>query len=201
LNGDDGSELGCIQSGITNGKTLALPAVSYVAAGVAGAALLLTAFTAFGNAGTVGANAPSVTFSTVIGWFQTMQMNGMHSVNYPGAYRSFAKNFAFSGGLIPWTNMQIAIDNFRASTGGNLTENSVEYLQNSTLVYNDGSSNDTQFNRRSFEAFQLFGRDVSTGVNGTSNNSTGDGSQITNIVHGVSAYVEQLTIPQANTFM
>ena len=199
----DGQEVGCIQSGVTNGKTLQVPAVSYVAAGIAGVALILSGLTAFGNAGTVGNHAPSLGFTTIFGWFQTMQMNGMHSVNYPGVYRSFSKNFAFSGGLIPWTQMQTSIDNFRASTGGNLTNDNVQFLQNSTLAFNDGSSNTTTFDRRSVLDFvverTLYFRDVSTSTNGT--NSSSSDSKLTNIVHGISGYVEELTIPQANTFM
>ena len=209
---DTGEDLACIQSGVTNGKTLEVRAVSYVAVGIAGAALLLTGLSALGSAGSVGAHSPSVSFSTVIGWFQSMQMNGMMSVNYPPIYRSFTKNFAFSGGLIQWNSMQTSIDNFRNSTGGNLTDNNVQYLRNATLVYTDGSSSSTTMKKRgiifSFDNVLLSARDVLTDVNGTESGS-GDGAstdisesnKATHIVHGVQGYVEQLTIPQANTFM
>ena len=200
LTGADGQELGCVESGVTNGKTLQVPAVSYVAAGIAAAALLLTAFTALGNAGTVGGHSPSVGFTTVFGWFQSLAMNGMHSVQYPGVYRSFAKNFAFSGFLIPWSQMQTSIDNFRQATGGDLTEDNVQYLQNVTLSFTDGTSNRTSFSKRSVQNFAFSARDLTTGVNETASNSTSD-SSVAHIVHGISGYVEQLTIPQANTFM
>ena len=196
----DGKEVGCIQSGVTNGKSLSVPAVSYVAAGIAGIALVLSGLTAFGNAGTVGNHAPSLGFATIFGWFQSMSMNGMHSVDYPGVYRSFSKNFAFSGGLIPWTQMQTSIDNFRASTGGNLTQDNVGYLQNATLAFNDGSSNTTSFGRRSLTDSLLLGRDINTDVNGT-DSANSSSSSLSHVVHGITGYVEALTIPQANTFM
>lgn len=135
-------------------------------------------------------------------------MNGLMSVSYPPVYRSFSKNFAFSTGLIPWDSMQTSIDNFRRSTGGNLTEDSVEYLRNATLVYNDGSSKNTSsLAKRGLDFVHgliLTERDgVSTAVNGTgsSGNSTNGGGEVTHYVHGIQGYVEQLTIPQANTFL
>jgi len=137
-------------------------------------------------------------------------MNGLMSVNYPPVYRSFSKNFAFSTGLIPWDSMQTSIDNFRKATGGNLTQDSVEYLRNATLVYNDGSStNSSRLTKRGIDfvhGLLLIQRDgVSTNVNGTGssgNSSTnGGGSKVTHYVHGIQGYVEQLTIPQANTFL
>lgn len=190
--GQGNTTLGCIQAGVTNGKTVSIPAVPYVAAGVAVAALALSGFAALGSAGLVGAPAPAVSFSTVIGWFQSMSMNGMHSVNYPPVYRSFSQNFGFSSGLIPWDQMQTAIDNFRSSTGGNLTNDSVQFLRNSTLTYTDGSNS-------SSSSFDFGKRDITTSTNSTEDASSNP--QVNNIVHGIGGYVEALTIPQANTFM
>ncbi|KAI9878722.1 MAG: hypothetical protein M1830_010682 [Pleopsidium flavum] len=210
---DGGQDLACIQSNVNNGRTVEVPAVSYIAAGVAGAALLLTGVSALGSVGATGASTPSPSFSDVIGWFQSMAMNGMLSVNYPPVYRSFTKNFAFSGGLIPWDQMQTTIDSFRKATGGNLTEDSVAYLRNSTLVYSDGSSSNSSGKMKRgieffFDGVFIETRDVSTEINGTqsgikSGNSTGEptDNKVSHLVHGIQGYVEQLTIPQANTFM
>lgn len=209
LTSKDGQELSCIQSGVTNGQTLQEPAVSYVAIGIAGAALLLTGLSALGSAGTVGAHTPSPSFASVIGWFQSMAMNGMLSVNYPPVYRSFTKNFAFSGGLVPWAAMQTSIDNFRGMTGGNLTAANFQYLQNNaTLIFTDGSSN-ALAKRSLLEVSNgpaIDARNVSANVNGTQSGPVGatnstSPSKVTQLVHGVQGYVEQLTIPQANTFM
>lgn len=210
---DTGKDLACIQSTVKNGKTLNVPAVSYVAVGVAGAALLLTGVSALGSAGVAGGHAASPNFGQVLGYFQSVAMNGMLSVNYPPIYRSFVKNFAFSGGLVPWKGMQTSIDNFRNVTGGNLTANSVQYLENATLVYSDGSaSNQTTVTKRgitfAFDAATIGVREVSADVNGTqvggvSSNGTGTvtGNKVTYVVSGIEGYVEQLLIPQANTFM
>lgn len=208
---ESGENIACIQSGVTNGKSLELPAVSYIAVGIAGAALALTALSALGSAGGVGGHTPTPSFGTVIGWFQSMAMNGMLSVNYPPIYRSFTKNFAFSGGLIPWNSMQTSIDSFRNSTGGNLTTDSVQYLQNASLVFTDGSSNNSTIIAKRNSAYQfnhaiLDVRQISTTVNGTqsgngSDTDTSANNKVTHIVHGIQGYVEQLTIPQANTFM
>ena len=116
-------------------------------------------------------------------------MNGMLSVSYPPVYRSFAKNFAFSTGLIPWTAMQTSIDNFRAATGGNLTDDNVQYLQNVTLSFGDGSQSSVVI--RALEG--LFHRSISTATTST--------SSIKSTVSGIQAYAEQLSVPQANTFM
>lgn len=214
-----GETAACIQSQVTNGKTASVPAVSYVAIGVAGAALVLGGISA---AGTVlgggaaagggsfagGSTAPSPTFTEVFTWFQGMAMNGMLSVNYPNVYRSFTKNFAFSVGLAPWTDLQISIDNFRAATGGNLTENSVEFLRNATLVYPDGSAQTTQglFKRAVDQFVYLAAREVETSVNGTlggEEDPPENSAQQTvrAAVSGVQAYVQQLSIPSGNTFM
>lgn len=193
----DGNEtVACIESTVSNGKTFTVPAVSYVAAGIAGAALLLSGLSAAGAAGQPGAATPSPTFGEVIGWFQGLAMNGMLSVNYPSVYRSFTKNFAFSGLLIPWEGMQVQIDNFRKATGGNLTADSVASLKNTTLVYDTNSKR-----KRALDDFILFTRDLSVSTNDTSSNSSSDDSKVMKLVHGFQGYVEELSIPQANTFM
>ena len=211
---DGGQDLACIESDITNGKSVEAPAVSYVAVGIAGAALLVSGFAALGNAGTSGGHTPSPNFGDVFGWFQSIAINGMLSNQYPQVYRSFSKNFAFSGGLIPWNSMQISIDNFRKATGGNLTNDSVPYLRNATLVYDSGSSQSKsgvisrRFWNLAFEPY-LVSRDTAVSVNGTqagndttaTNGTSNDGTKVTHVVHGIEGYVEQLTIPQANTFM
>ena len=200
---DSPALLGCVKAGVTNGKSLDTPAVSYVAVGIAGAALAVSALSSLASAGTTGQHAPAVGFATVIGWFQSMATNGMHSVNYPPVYRSFSKNFAFSGGLVPWDQMQMSIDNFRGATGGNLTEDNVQYLRNATLAYGDGSSNKTSFAKRDirfFEHFHNLERRVTTSVNDTQSSNSSE-SGFSHITHGIAGYVEQLMIPQANTFM
>ncbi|KAL8760248.1 MAG: hypothetical protein Q9199_000147 [Rusavskia elegans] len=206
---DGGQDLACIQSAVNNGKTAEVPAVSYIAAGIAVAALLLTGLSALGSAGSAGSHSQSPNFGDIVGWFQSIAQNGMLSVSYPPVYRSFSKNFAFSGGLIPWNSMQSSIDNFRKVTGGNLTEDSVEYLRNSTLVYSPGSKPNPAPHKRAlgglFGVPVLYTRDeVTAAINSTqSGNSTNspDDSKVTHVVHGIQGYVEQLTIPQSNTFM
>ena len=210
---DGGQDLACIESDVTNGKTVEAPAVSYIAVGICGAALVVSGFAALGSAGTTGGHSPSPNFSQVFGWFQSLAVNGMLSVQYPPIYRSFTKNFAFAGGIVPWNSMQISIDNFRKATGGNLTNDSFPYLRNASLVYDTGSGSDSSLTRRGIELFfepHLVSRDTAVSVNGshagngtTSANSTAndEGDKVTHIVHGIQGYVEQLTIPQANTFM
>ncbi|EON67864.1 hypothetical protein W97_07361 [Coniosporium apollinis CBS 100218] len=204
---DGGQDLACIQSTVTNGKSMSIPAVPYIVAGIAGAALLLSGLSALGaGAGShAGTATPSPTFGEVIGWFQSVAMNGMLSVQYPSVYRSFAKNFAFSGGLIQWEAMQTTIDSFRERTGGNLTENSVKYLKNATLIHQDPSKN---LAKRALDEAFLFAREFSTTVNGTTlggdgstGNSTAEDDKVMHFVHGIQGYVEELRIPRTNTFM
>ncbi|CAD6448309.1 813350f0-590a-4ba4-907b-4c67c87e361f [Sclerotinia trifoliorum] len=199
------AEVACVQADVTNGKTTAVAAVSYVAAAVAGAAAVVGGVSALGAAASgasgAGTAASSPSFMECMTWFQGMAMNGMMSVKYPPVYRQFTKNFGFSTGLIPWTAMQQSIDSFRAATGGNLTGDSVTYLKNATLVFADGS---TDTPRRSlFSSSVLYARDVVTSVNGTDSSSgtTDTAAIIEEKVAGIKAYVEELSVPQANTFM
>jgi hypothetical protein len=194
---DGGQQLACITSQVNNGKSLSVPGVSYVAAGIAGAALAVSGLSALASAGNAGAPTHSPTFGEVIGWFQAMSLNGMMSVQYPGVYQSWSKNFAFSTGLIKWEAMQTSIDGFRNKTGGNLTEDSVAFLKNATLVHVNQNMNLT---KRGLDSIVLWARDeLQTNVNGTE--SAPQDNKIQHTVKGIQGYVEELAIPDGNTFM
>ncbi|GAB7344527.1 hypothetical protein MBLNU457_2354t1 [Dothideomycetes sp. NU457] len=211
----DGTELACIESNVGNGQTMSMPAVTYVAAGVAAAALAMSMLSAVAAGGHPGASTSSPSFGEVIGWFQGIACNGMLSVQYPAVYQSFAQNFAFSTGIIPWGDMQNAIDSFRSKTGGNLTDDNYPYLQNVTIVTTaSGNSSGSSIFKRAVDNTLLWARDVTTSVNGTTatfgdagSNATSNGTNISesskavHYVSGIQAYVEQLMVPQANTFM
>lgn len=202
---------------MTNGKTVDIPAVSYVAAGIAAGALVIGGASAISAAvsgaaagagssvGGVGTISP--TFGEVFGVFHGFALNGMMSAQLPQVYRSFSKNFAFSTGLLPWRAMQIGIDNFRSRTGGDLSKDSVELLQNTTLVFPDGSTmtaNSTLFKRaiRDFAALAL--RDVDTQINSTTtggDNISPTESSIRSAVSGIQGFVNSLAVPASNTFM
>lgn len=144
-------------------------------------------------------------------WMQGMAMNGMSSVALPPVYRQFTKNFAFSLGLVPFKAMQTSIDNFRAATGGNTTLDGVKYLENATLVFQDGSIEQlgsSKAKRAMFEFYDLVAREITTSVNTSANATntttaadTSSTSGVTETVQGIKAYVEELSIPDANTFM
>lgn len=172
--------------------------VSYAAAGVAGAAFAMSGASA---AGVVGHGAGAATgmghgpgFAQTMGWFHTLATSGMLSVNYPTIYRSFSKNFAFSTGLIPWGSMQQSIDSFRRTTGGNLTDNNYNFLRNASVEFSNGSSSSSKAKR---------GVDMAIGVADLvkRDGDSGDDGGFHHFVSGIEAYAEQLTIPQANTFM
>jgi hypothetical protein len=195
---DGGDQLACITSQVNNGKSVSVPAVSYVAAGMAGAALAVSGLSALAGAGNAGAPTASPTFFEVMGWFQSMALNGMMSVQYPGVYTSFAKNFAFSTGLIQWESMQTSIDSFREKTGGNLTEDSVAFLKNATILSVDNTG--VNLTKRSFDTMLLWARDeLNTEVNGTE--SASEDNKVMHFAEGMQLYVERLTIPNGNTFM
>jgi hypothetical protein len=194
---DTGAQVACIQSDVGNGKTMTTTAVPIIAAGIAGGAFLVSAVSALAAGGAPGAAAPSPSFGDVMGWFQSMALNGMMSVNYPPIYRSFAKNFAFSGLLIPSDAFQRAIDNFRVKTGGNLTEDNVEFLRTASFVYQDSpasSSSSTMAKRSLNNAVRLFARQQAAAA------PTNETKPV-HVVHGIQAFVEPLIIPKSNTFM
>lgn len=204
-----GKQVACIQTVVSNDKTAQVKGVSYAAAGMAGASLIVSGVASFAGAGHVAGAALSLNAFDVVGWFQSMSMNGMLSVQYPSIYQSFSRNFAWSTGLVGWRDMQVSIDRFRKATGGNLTHDSVPYLEHSTLVYQGSTKSD--LGARGLQTlFEKVARQVSASVNGTTvtgqngtsqGNSTRPHPQSMNFVHGIQGYVEQLAIPQANTFM
>lgn len=213
LKGEDNKNVACIQSAVTNGKTASVPAVSYIAAGVAGAALIATgvsaagaALSGSGAASGSGAGTMSPSFTEVVGWFQGMAMNGMLSVNYPPVYRSFTKNFGFSTGIIPWVGMQRSIDNMRSMTGGNLTEANVDFIQKATLIYPDGSASPPDngiFNRKR-DLAHIIARAIETSVNGTDGSKGNSDTTLATpkmTVQGIQAYAQRLAVPQTNVFM
>ncbi|KAK4070480.1 TRP_N domain-containing protein [Trichoderma simmonsii] len=190
---DDNSMVACIQAQVTNGKTMNVPAVSYVAVGIAGVSLVATGMSAVGGAmsgsSAAGVAVAGPSFTDVAGWFQGMAMSGMLSVNYPPIYRSFAKNFAFSVGLIPWNGLLNSIDDFRAKTGGNLTEDSVAYLRNLTrqLEQDDDTGNSTELSLS-----RLVRRDDGTeGISG----------QLTQTISGIKNFAESVSVPKSDVFM
>ena len=208
---DTDEDVACIQSQVTNGKTANIPAVSYVAAGIVGAALLLSGASAIGSAvasggsGTGGTGTASPSFTEVVGWFQGLAMNGMMSVNYPPVYRSFTKNFAFSTGIIPWEPLQSGIDRFRSMTGGNLTDDSVKALDNITLVYPDGSTNTVDQGmfkvKRALDAFTILAkRQFNTGLD-TSDLDNNNGTEFQKAVSGIEAFANQMRVPGSDLFM
>ncbi|KAJ9603019.1 hypothetical protein H2200_012314 [Cladophialophora chaetospira] len=200
LKAKDGTEVACVQSTVSNGKSADVPAVSYVAAAIAAGALAVSLIGAAASGAHPGTSTSSPGFFEVMWWFQGMAMNGMHSVNYPGVYRSFSKNFAFSTGLVSWGGLQTSIDSFRSHTGGNLTNNSYDYLKNATLVYPDGTTTTTTSGIAK-RALDLVARQINTSVNGTGAESGNSTSKESHLVQGIQGYVEQLTIPQSNTFI
>ncbi|RMZ83026.1 hypothetical protein DV738_g1378, partial [Chaetothyriales sp. CBS 135597] len=201
LTSDDGSEVACIESYVTNGKTLEVPAVSYVTAGVAGAALAASFISALTSGSSTGSSSSSPGFTETMWWFQGVAMNGMLSINYPGIYRSFTKNFAFSTGMVPWAAMQRTIDSIRASTGGNTTIESYEYLKNATLVFPDNSTAATSTSLAK-RGLVLLSRAIETSTDSTTSADSTESTSSTQLyVEGIEAYIEQYSIPDTNTFM
>jgi hypothetical protein len=192
---DGGKDLACITSQVSNGQSLSTVGVTYIAAGIAGAALAVTGLASLASAGQAGAPQSSPTFGDVIGWFQAMALNGMMSADVPGVYRSWSQNFAFSTGLIYWEGMQHSIDNFRASTGGNLTQNNVDFLKNATIVHVDQNMTLT---KRSFDL--LFARDeLNTDINGTA--EEGGDNKVIIYAKDMQGFIQEYTIPDRNAFM
>lgn len=218
-----GQNIACYQTAVSNTKTFAVPAVSWIAAGIAGAALVVGGLGALSAAGAgaaagTGVASPSPTFGEVIFYFQGIAQSGMLSVDYPSAYRSFTQNFAFSTGLVGIQPFEVAIDNFRASTGGNLTGDSVQSLQNTTLVYTHQGQ--AQNSKRSLEGAGAFfhnallairDNSMTTSINGSSTtmgdgsapaqNSTEPPTKQQKFVSGIEGYANALAVPNGNTFM
>ena len=142
------------------------------------------------GAGSAGANsgaAHSPSFADILQWFQFVAVSGMYSVNYPPVYRNFAKNFAWSTGLVSWGDMQRSIDSFRSKTGGNLTDMNYDFIRNTTLIFQAPST----IQKRQLDFG--FGSGDLTNVTNTGNNTV----ESSHLVKGIEAFVEGLFIPSA----
>ncbi|CAI7664400.1 unnamed protein product [Penicillium glandicola] len=197
-------DVACVVSQLSNGHTTNVAAVKYVSAGIAAGALALSGVSALGSAGTAGTPSSSPGFGDVMGWFHSMATNGMLSVAYPTVYTSFTSNFMWSTGLVPWASMQESIDNFRESTGGNLTTESYAYLMNSTVTSSSTSTNTT---KRSWDYTMEFGkmvaRSVETSSDASVSNSSSDSteSSSSSTVSSMKEVAQELMVPSANVFM
>ncbi|OLL25492.1 Flavin carrier protein 2 [Neolecta irregularis DAH-3] len=201
----NGDVVACIQSQIENGKSVAVPGVSYATFGFAAGAAIIGSVSAItgasaavgtaGGAGAVVVTSPSV--GDLVFWFQAVAFNGALSLNYPAVYRTYTQNFAWATGLVSWGTMQREIDNFRAKTGGNTAASSLDILLNTTLIY---SMNTTSLTKRGL----LDERDIKYSTGGSTNPSSSASSDkkgYSKIVHGLTAYAEELKVPSENTFM
>ncbi|KAJ5942574.1 hypothetical protein N7516_002742 [Penicillium verrucosum] len=194
----------CIESGLTNGHSTNVGAVKYASAGIAAGALALSGVSAIGSAGTVGSPSSSPGFGDVMGWFHSMATNGMLSVAYPQVYRSFSSNFMWSTGMIPWPGLLQSIDKFRASTGGNLTTESYDYLKNSSMTQSSSSSNTT---KRSWDYTIEFGTMVARSVEASADDSvsndssSSDDGESSSKVNDLKQVAQELMVPSADVFM
>lgn len=207
LKGEDGDDVACVQSELSNGRSTSVKGVSWASAGIAAGALALTGMSALGAAGHPGATTSSPGFGDVMGWFHSMATNGMLSVSYPKVYKSFSQNFAWSTGIIPWDNMQHSIDSFREATGGNLTQNSYSYLYD---VSSSTTKNSTSTKRGLDMVIRvggdLFARSIDTSSSDSTNSSSSSGgSGLEDIdlttTSGLKQFGEDLMVPSANIFM
>lgn len=194
----DGKDVACVESTLTNGKSASVKGVAWASAGIAAGALALSGLSALGSAGSTGAPASSPTAGDVVGWFGSLAMNGMLSVNHPSVYKSFTKNFAWSTGLIPWSSMQNSIDSFRKATGGNTTHESYIYLSGlSTASESNGTSSSKRSLDLVYRAVNLIAR-----TDSSSNSSSSDLTDCGSLNFStIKCYGEELMIPSANIFM
>lgn len=172
---------------------------------------------AAGNVAAPGFHPPS--FTELFSAMQGIAVSGMYSVDYPSVYRSFTQNLGWSTGMITWQGMQTSIDTFRNHTGGNLTQSNFLLLQRTTLVYQNESSPKS--------ASDLIPSYSSFSNSSMSSNSSVQESNLryarqliehykrqqallppepttaihVDVVGGITAYVEKLTIPDTNAFM
>ncbi|KAM3507805.1 hypothetical protein MY11210_007008 [Beauveria gryllotalpidicola] len=197
---DTKQKVACIESSVTNGKTFSVPAVSYVAAGVVGVALLASGISAAGTAlgsgvGGPGTGTVSPSFTETFCWIQGMAMNGMLSVSYPTVYQRFTSNFGFSIGLVPWTGALSAIDSLRDRTGGNLTNDNAQYVANATA----GQGSMFHVKRAVGAIATIALRDIETSVNSTEGTKSPTTFQQT--AQGIEKYARQLAVPKSDIFM
>lgn len=195
----------CIQSELSNGHSTNVVGVKYASAGIAAGALALSGISAISSAGTVGTPSSSPGFGDVMGWFHSMATNGMLSVAYPQVYRSFSSNFMWSTGMIPWPGLLQSIDKFRASTGGNLTTESYDYLKN--LSTTQSSSSSTNTTKRSWDYTIEFGTmvarsiDASADASVSNSSSSSDESTSSSKINDLKQVAQELMVPSADVFM
>ncbi|KIY74293.1 TRP-domain-containing protein [Cylindrobasidium torrendii FP15055 ss-10] len=176
----------CVQATLSNGWSMYQTSVSWAVAGVAIAAVGPAAWQSL---------APTALLPfrllDLLHLYQSIAASAFLNLNYPLAYRSYARNFAWSLGLIRSETIQQSIDTMRHHTGGHMANSSdasaIEFTNRGLSPYNDNSAN-TLTRRGAKDA------DPATVATVTSNSA--------NILDaGIPTYVNTLNIASANAFM
>lgn len=161
----------------------------------------------------------------LVGWLQTICLNGAYSISYPKVYRNFTRNFSWTCGVLEWAGMERSIDRLRNNTGGNLTESSYATLGKTTL-YEDklsksslsalqalaSSSGSSSSAKRGLEdtfkitkryatdnGFFVVKRESTSSIPTTGSDSSTQ--TYSKYVTGVEAYLEKNHIPHTNGFV
>ncbi|PWY99900.1 TRP-domain-containing protein [Testicularia cyperi] len=107
--------VGCVQTTLSNGRTTYQPAAKWAVLGV-----LLLAFVSSLLHTTIASSLGAAQWR-IVDVFTTIQhipMTGLLSLNYPSVFLQFARNFAWSVGLIDIPKVQQSILSTREKTGG-----------------------------------------------------------------------------------
>lgn len=124
---DTGDEATCLTADLSNGETARHDQASWALGGLAIAALVIAIARSLVNLWrrdtpliAVERGRATERFVTYVGYLQFVASCGMLTLGYPNVYIAYALNFAWSVGLIYEEPVQIAINDARNQTGGNL---------------------------------------------------------------------------------
>ncbi|KAI0766551.1 hypothetical protein BC629DRAFT_1293026 [Irpex lacteus] len=193
----------CIQATVANGWSTRQKAVEWTTGAIA---LLALASAIWWSYVRPDALAP-VRLLDLMHLFQTIAASGLLALNYPGVYRAYTLNFAWSLGLFaqsPMSSIQNTINNMRAHTGANVSDagsNAVSLVNRKLSPYN----NIAQVNQ--LMAPILFGNGTGHDVSPQSSVFVGGNvatvtQESTNVLEaGIPIYTNFIGIATANAFM
>ena len=117
---DTGKSVACLETNLSNGKTVDQPAVGWATAVIAGLGLVAAGITSgLGHTNTaahVAANAVSL-----FGYFQSQAVVGMTAVTMPPIVQSWTQNFQWSMGIVRVGFLQSICTWYQRATGGTPT--------------------------------------------------------------------------------
>ncbi|KAJ5907913.1 hypothetical protein N7495_000595 [Penicillium taxi] len=176
---DTKTAISCVETRVTNDKTVDQEAVAWVLSVITGVGLVTSIILSILGHFNI---ATHITFRTLLllGFMQSQAMAGLSAVQFPPIAQSYTQMFEWSVGIVHANFLNTICTWFQRATGGTP----------STLLAEDGKESVFLAKRAFSESAKLISRSYDTTVNGTEQT-----------VRGIERVGFRINIPKTNVFM